>query len=163
MPESHRLSITVHFERAARTGRSLEWVAPELRDAGLRMIADQLDDPDPSRTWAGIVDGATFRDLADAWRLPHTDRAAGAPGSHGTQDREGNFTLDGMNWETDGDSPIVCVSLRVSAVDERSPGLARCGRTPNGRNDVPRCAPAMETGSDKTRRQQRQRVAARMT
>jgi hypothetical protein len=114
MPEWRHLIITVHYEPAFRYGHSLAWIAPELRTAGLRLINDRLSDPDPSRTWAGLVNRATFDDFADAWRLPHicgTPQPTGDQAGHATAY---DFAFDGMNWERDGASPVVYVSVRVT-------------------------------------------------
>jgi hypothetical protein len=64
------ITITVRYDRQPRHGRSLQWIAPELKDSALTMTEDQLDDPTPSRTWAGLVDGPTYERFAEAWRLP---------------------------------------------------------------------------------------------
>ena len=64
------ITITVRYDRQPRYGRSLQWIAPELKDSALTMTEDQLDDPIPSRTWAGLVDGPTYERFAEAWRLP---------------------------------------------------------------------------------------------
>jgi hypothetical protein len=94
------ITITVLYDRQPKYGRSLQWIAPELKDSALTMTEDQLEDPTPSRTWAGLVDGPTYERLAEAWRVPK-DIA-----TH-------TYTLDGMNWEAGNESPIVCVSLQV--------------------------------------------------
>ncbi len=64
------ITITVRYDRKPRCGRSLGWIAPELKDSALTMTEDRLDDPTPSRTWAGLVDGPTYERFAEAWRLP---------------------------------------------------------------------------------------------
>jgi hypothetical protein len=70
----------------------------------------------PSRPWAGIVDGATYKRLADAWRLgPGTDVRTRDVGPGGTDSQARLYVLAGVNWEVDNDSPIVYVSLLVSA------------------------------------------------
>ena len=60
------ITITVRYDRQPRYGRSLQWIAPELKDSALTMTEDQLDDPTPSRTWAGLVDGPTYERFAEA-------------------------------------------------------------------------------------------------
>ena len=115
MVEPRYISITVQYEREPRYGRSLEWIAPELKDSVLTMTEDQLDEPTPSRTWAGLVDGSTYEQFAKAWRLPKdtdetTSRRAGDDRDLVTH----TYTLDGMNWEAGDESPIVWVSLRVT-------------------------------------------------
>jgi hypothetical protein len=104
--------IKAVYERQIQYGRSLEWIAPELHDAGLSLIEDHADEPSPSRTWAGILDAPTFRRFADAWHLhdqvdePVVAEADGHPAAH-------TYTLDGMNWEDRGESPIVYVTVDV--------------------------------------------------
>ena len=123
------ITITVRYDRQPRYGGSLQWIAPELKDSALTMTEDQLDDPTPSRTWAGLVDGPTYERFAEAWRLPKdtgdtTSQTAG-------DDRElvtHSYTLDGMNWEAGNESPIICVSLQVMQPAGRTeigaPGLS---------------------------------------
>jgi hypothetical protein len=116
----HYIVITVAYDGHPGYGRFLEWVAPELRDAGLTMTEDHNNEPTPSRTWAGIVDGPTFDRFADAWHLeaqphgPASDRMtqAGYPAAR-------SYTFDGMNWETGGKSPIVYVSVLVDVPRHR--------------------------------------------
>ena len=70
----HCVVIGVAYDRRPAYGRFLEWIAPELRDAGLTMTEDHSDEANASRTWPGVVDGATFARFADARRLdakPH--------------------------------------------------------------------------------------------
>jgi hypothetical protein len=73
--------------------------------AGLSLV-DERTEPRPSRTWAGMVDGLTFEHFADVWQLHDelTDHTPPAPRT---------YTFDGMNWETEGESPIVYVTLYV--------------------------------------------------
>ena len=70
MVNSRYITITVRYDRQPRYGRSLQWIAPELKDSALTMTEDQLDDPTPSRTSAGLVDGPIYERFAEAWRLP---------------------------------------------------------------------------------------------
>ena len=70
MVDPRYITITVQYDREPKYGRSLEWIAPELKDSALTMIEDHLGDPTPSRTWAGLVDGPTYEQFAKAWRLP---------------------------------------------------------------------------------------------
>jgi hypothetical protein len=79
----------------------LTWIAPELRDAGLEVTDDQLDQATPSRSWAGVVDGPTFKRFARAWRLDDAERSPRT------------YVFDGMNWEAAGASPIVHVVVCV--------------------------------------------------
>lgn len=107
--------ITVRYEPQVRYGTSLTWIAPELRDAGLHLVEDHLDDPRRSRTWAGSVDGPTFERFAKSWRLPRQNEnvtASAFGDSNGTASDA--RTYDGMNWEDGGASPIVWVSVRVA-------------------------------------------------
>jgi len=114
MVDPRYITITVQYDREPRYGRSLEWIAPELKDSALTMTEDQLDDPAPSRTWAGLVDGSTYEHFAHAWRLKDTgDTTSRTPGDdrdHATH----TYALDGMNWESGGESPIICVSVEVT-------------------------------------------------
>jgi hypothetical protein len=112
--------LKVAYDRHPGYGRSLAWIAPELRDVGLIMIEDHKDEPSPSRTWAGIVDGATFERFADAWGLdgmPHDRILDPVTGAGDLAMRA--YTFDGMNWEIAGESPIVCVSVLVGVVGDR--------------------------------------------
>ena len=114
MVDPRYITITVQYDRQPRYGRSLEWIAPELKDSALTMTEDQLDDPTPSRTWAGLVDGPTYARFAEAWQLPKdTDETTSQTAGDGRELATHTYTLDGMNWEAGDESPIVCVSLRV--------------------------------------------------
>ena len=99
------ITMTVAYDAATSSQPGLGWIAPELKDAGLRLVDERVGPP-PSRTWAGVVNGPTYRQFADAWRLPDEPFDAGplTPYFH---------TFDGLNWETEGESPIVYVTLRV--------------------------------------------------
>lgn len=131
MSDNRYIVITAAYDQCTDYGRSLQWLAPELRDAGLAMIEDRTDGPSPSRTWAGIVDGRTFARFAHAWSL----HDAPADGPSGVVTKEhGNgaarvHTLDGMNWEVDGESPIVYVSLQIG----REHPVEPASPTPKGR------------------------------
>ncbi len=87
------------------------------------MTEDRADEPARSRTWAGIVDGATFERFADAWRLDAKpqDRTLSLVTEAGDLDMRAMraYTFDGMNWEAGGESPIVYVSLLVGVVRDR--------------------------------------------
>jgi hypothetical protein len=114
--------LKVVYDRPAYE-RSLERVAPELREAGLTIVEDRAREPQPFRTWAGVVDEVTFRDFADAW---HLDRKAARPGltcvpGNGWLATR-SYTFDGMDWEANGESPIVYVSLTVTVLPARSVG-----------------------------------------
>ena len=108
------ITITVRYEPRADHGTSLASIAPELSDARLALIHDHLNDPMPSRTWAGSVDERTFERFAESWRLPRDNE----PGSAANVDDGENMaayarTYDGMNWEVGGESPIISVSVQV--------------------------------------------------
>jgi hypothetical protein len=109
--------IRVAYDCHPSYGRSLEWIAPELGHAGLIMTEDRTDEPSPSRTWTGILDGATFEHLADSWRLDAQlpESASGSVPGAGKSAMQA-YTFDGMNWESGGESPIVYVSLLVGVV-----------------------------------------------
>jgi hypothetical protein len=114
MVKSRYITLTVQYDQGPRYGRTLQWIAPELKDSALTITEDLLDGPTRSRTWAGLVDGPTYERLAEAWRLPN-DTDETTPQTAG-DDRElatHTFTLDGMNWEAGDESPIVSVSLEV--------------------------------------------------
>jgi hypothetical protein len=120
MTPDRYIVIRVAYDRHPSYGRSLAWIAPELRDAGLTMTEDRSREPRPSRTWEGLVDGATFQRFADAWGLhdtPH-ERTLGRVTEAGHLAARA-YTFDGMNWETGGESPIVYVSVLVGVVKTR--------------------------------------------
>jgi hypothetical protein len=110
MVDPRYITITVQYDREPKYGRSLEWIAPELRDSALTMTEDHLGDPTPSRTWAGLVDGATYEQFAETWRLPKDIDETGDDRDPVTHP----YTLDGMNWAAGNESPIVCVSVGVT-------------------------------------------------
>lgn len=114
MVNARYITITVHYDGEPRYGRSLQWIAPELGNSALAMTEDHIAGPQPSRTWAGLVDGPTFERFAKAWQLPVE---IGSTKSAATDDLDRvapTYTLDGMNWEVGGISPIVCVSIQVT-------------------------------------------------
>ena len=111
MAGSHYVALDVRYEPGVRDGTSLAWIAPELRDDGLDLIEDHLDEPKPSRIWAGCVDGPTFKRFATAWALDRSDEDFGRSEDRPCCER----TFDGMNWEVDGVSPIISVSVRTHA------------------------------------------------
>jgi hypothetical protein len=125
MVDPRYITITVAYDRAPRYGRSLEWIAPELKGSALTMTEDQLDEPAPSRTWAGLVDGSTYEQFAQvdgstyeqfaqAWRLKEAgETMSRTVGDHPDQASH-TYVLDGMNWESGGESPIICVSVEVT-------------------------------------------------
>jgi hypothetical protein len=109
------ITIRVAYDSYPRYGRSLDWIAPELKDAGLTMTEDHAAEPSPSRTWAGIVDRPTFERFADAWQL-HAE--ADEPSAVTKHEHLAThiYTFDGMNWEAGGESPIVYVTIEVAVV-----------------------------------------------
>jgi len=115
MAKDRYIVLEVAYEPQLDYGRSLEWIAPELKDAGLIMTADHTNEPRTSRTWTGIVDGPTFERFADAFGL-HDGTVQPRFGllTEPGQMLARTYTLDGMNWEAAGESPIVYVSLSVS-------------------------------------------------
>jgi hypothetical protein len=132
------ITITARYEPRVSYGTSLSWIAPELRDAGLALIDDHLDDPMPSRTWAGSVDGRTFDRFAKSWGLPRENAVGGASKGDGGEDTAAyERTYDGMNWEVGGESPIISVSVHVG------PNARRCAFRET-------CASAPRRGSDRT-------------
>lgn len=117
--ESRHVTIRVRYEPRLDYGRSLAWLAPELDGAGLSLTEDHLGDRAPSRTWAGYVDGRTYERFARAWRLPSEQRDCGASWSRRSNGAVIHLhTLDGMNWEVNGESPIIAVTVQVR--DRRS-------------------------------------------
>jgi len=115
MADDRYMVLEVAYEPGLDYGRSLEWIAPELQNVGLTMTEDHTNEPRPSRSWAGIVDGPTFEQFADAFGLDtQTDRPRFGLLTEPWHMLARTYTLDGMNWEADGESPIVYVSLSVS-------------------------------------------------
>ena len=114
MDDSRFIVIRAQFERQPKHGRALAWIAPELKDAGLKMLEDRTGDVRPARTWAGIVDASTFERFARAWRLRDetAERSSCTPAQDGHHPAR-SYAFDGMNWESGGESPIVYVSLHV--------------------------------------------------
>jgi hypothetical protein len=129
--------IKAQYEPRCAYGRSLGWIAPELKDAGLTLLEDHTDDERPARTWVGVVDGPTFRHFAKAWRLnDESDRASSCHVTYNSHQAERSYVLDGMNWEIGGESPIICVSLRVFPI--RTAMITRSARTGAPRARAPR-------------------------
>jgi hypothetical protein len=98
------LVMTLEYEpKATDVQRSLRWRAPELVHARLTLTEDG-DEPQ----WAGVVDEDTYASLADAWGLDvHLDSY--------------RHVFDGMEFEHDGLSPIIWVSLIVRDSSEAEP------------------------------------------
>ena len=115
MVDPRYITITVQYDREPKYGRSLQWIAPELKDAALTMTEDHPGDPTPSRTWAGLVDGPTYEQFANAWQLPQAaDERNPRTAGHDRDPDTHTYTLDGMNWESGAASPIICVSVEVT-------------------------------------------------
>jgi len=117
MSHDRYVIITVVYEPLLTYGRSLEWIAPELRDAGLTMVEELNGGPSPSRTWAGVVHRPAFNRFADAWRLGGAaEKPVLVVTNEGRQLPGFSHTLDGMNWEAGGASPIVYVCVEVARI-----------------------------------------------
>ncbi len=146
MTDERYIVIKVAYDRYPSYGRSLAWVAPELREAGLSMVENHSLAPSPSRTWAGSVDGPTFERFADAW---HLDASSSVTDEEQAAARE--YTFDGMNWEAGGESPIVYVRVRVGvkheagAYDSRRPRRRSAGSS-RSRADPRACRSVMRRG-----------------
>ena len=96
MTEGRFIILTVAYERCVGRGPSLEWIAPELKDAGLSLIEDSHNGWNPSIRWAGVVDGPTFDRFADAWHLHHENDQPASGNADGYPTMHAH-TLDGMN------------------------------------------------------------------
>ena len=95
MTTRYLISLQVKYEPYATADqRSLGWLAPELIHARLNLTEETSD----ARTWHGVIDGDTFAWLAHGWDLQHGSRT---------------YMFDGMEFETEGWSPIVWVRLSV--------------------------------------------------
>jgi hypothetical protein len=114
MVDPRYITITVQYDGVPKYGRSLGWIAPELKNSTLTMTDDHIAGPRPSRTWAGMVDGPTFERFARAWRLPGQITSTTPPVTDDPDRAPRTYTLDGMNWEVGGFSPIVWVSVQVT-------------------------------------------------
>ena len=144
------IAITVRYEPRVDHGTSLAWIAPELGDARLALIRDHLNDPMPSRTWAGPVDGRTFERFANSWGLARKD-AGGSASEPGDGKDKASYarTYDGMNWEVGGESPIISVSVQVGP----GPRLGRRARHPSARRGEIATGRACPTGVRGPRRE----------
>jgi hypothetical protein len=124
MVGSRHIVLTVQYEPQPRYGRSLEWIAPELKGALMTMTEDRTGEPRPSRTWEGTVDARTFDQFACAWHLPEDRSEQAELEATAAQDlTPRRYTLDGMNWEESGTSPIVSVSVQVTR--QQTPATTR--------------------------------------
>ena len=96
------ITLRVKYEPdATDLQRSLGWVTPELVDADLTVT-----DGENVREWSGVVDNATYARLDDAW---------------GLDGQLGSRMFDGLEWESEGSSPIIWVRLRSVSVNGSSP------------------------------------------
>ena len=133
MAANRYIIITVVYDCPTRCERSLERIAPELSNAGLTIVGDRADLSPPSRTWAGVVDGCTLAEFARAWRLHGADELW-VPDERAVVRRA--WTLDGMNSEVDGESPIVYVHVEVRGTSHgdgaRKQAAGRVGRADAG-------------------------------
>ena len=144
MVDPRYITITVRYDGVPKYGRSLGCVAPELKNSNLTMTDDNIGGPRPSRTWAGMVDAPTFERFARAWRLPGQITST-TPLVTDDPDRvPPNYTLDGMNWEADGFSPIVWVSVQVT----RPP---RAGSQADAAHSLPEPLPPTRSSSSLVR------------
>ena len=117
MSADRYIIIKVAYEPQLDYGRSLEWIAPELGGAGLTMTEDHTNEPHPWRAWGGMVDGPTFERFVDAYGLDnHTEEPTFGFLAEPEHLVARTRTLDGMNWEAGGESPIIYVSVSVSDV-----------------------------------------------
>ena len=80
------------------------------------MTEDHVAEPSPSRTWAGIVDRPTFERFADAWQQLHAEADEPSAVTEHEHLATHIYTVDGMNWEAGGESPIVYVTVEVAVV-----------------------------------------------
>jgi hypothetical protein len=113
MPEPRYITLRVSFDSHTNSERTLRWIAPELARAGLAMTDDHMEGRVRYRTWAGSVDEATVRQLMEAWRLTDPIGGSGGENDDDRQPASRAYTLDGMNWETDGRSPVVWASVEI--------------------------------------------------
>ena len=116
MAGMQHIAITVRYEPRVDHGTSLASIAPELRGARLALVHDKLNDPMPSRTWAGPVDAQTFERFAQLWGLDRKNQDSSSSEPDDDKDKTSyTRTYDGMNWEVGGQSPIISVSVQVPA------------------------------------------------
>lgn len=99
MHNTYLINLHVKYEPYAMDlQRSLRWLAPELVGARLTLTED-----DDTREWTGVISADTYARVAAAWSL-----------------ESGHRVFDGMEFEVEGSSPIVYVSLDI----ERQPAHA---------------------------------------
>jgi hypothetical protein len=116
MLQPRHIKLTVLFDSQTSAEHTLRWIAPELYRARLTMTDDHAEGTARSRTWAGTVDDVTFRRFASAWKLIDEN---GEPAGKDDDRRTATTacTLDGMNWEVEGRSPVVWASVQISPCD----------------------------------------------
>ena len=124
MSEDRFVILTVAYERPAGRGPSLGWIAPELQGAGLSLIEEIHHGWNPCRRWAGLVDGPTFDRFADAWHL-HDENDHPASGNPDGNPMMLAHTLDGMNWDTQGESPVIFATVHVWVLGDRHQARTR--------------------------------------
>ena len=138
MAGSQHITMTVRYEPRVSYGTSLAWIAPELKDAGLALIDDHLDDPMPSRTWAGSVDSRTIERFAKSWGFPRENQVGGTPDLDDGEDMASYArTYDGMNWEVGGESPIISVSVHLWPDARLGASRETCVSAPRRGSDRP--------------------------
>jgi hypothetical protein len=97
MTEQYHILISVKYEPdATDLQRSLAWLTPELKHTGLT-----LTEGDDARTWHGVIDRDTYAPFAATWALDE----------HHPSHRQ---MFDGLQWESNGSSPIVWACLDVT-------------------------------------------------
>ena len=90
MKNQYPINLQVRYEPyATDVQRSLSWLAPELVGAELTLTED-----DDTRRWVGVIDANTYMRVVGAWSL-----------------EGGHRVFDGMEFEVEGSSPIVYVTL----------------------------------------------------
>ena len=112
MADRRLVTVTVVYERHARCAPTLEWIAPELKDAGLTLIEDHPKALHPSRTWAGTVEGPALARFADAWERgdERNEPTSDDLDAHA-------YIFDRVNRKPGGESPIVSVTIQVGAAE----------------------------------------------
>jgi hypothetical protein len=90
MKNQYLITLQVKYEPYATDAqRSLSWLAPELVGAQLTLTED-----DDTRRWVGVIDANMYTQVVGAWSSEGLHRV-----------------FDGMEFEVEGSSPIVYVTL----------------------------------------------------